>query len=197
MHVKDDQADFYVLFRIEELEQANRCTISWKRIPTPERVPSTAAITRNEGLKEGIKVGRLLARKVENGVDNYPYATFSFEFGGNGPDVQKLCRNDWDMIFGNSPLPDAFDVTTVTDDRSRIRDIGRFSWDDKYEIGRLSAYEEPEREPSVKAVEGHLYLVHIRDTNSDFYSLFRVEKLEPGKSVEISWKVIPSPKQPR
>lgn len=37
MHVKDDQADFYVLFRIEQLEQGEQCTISWKRIPTPER----------------------------------------------------------------------------------------------------------------------------------------------------------------
>ena len=35
MHVKDDQADFYVLFRIEQLEQGEQCTISWKRIPNP------------------------------------------------------------------------------------------------------------------------------------------------------------------
>jgi hypothetical protein len=36
VHVKDDQADFYVLFRVERLEQGEQCTISWKRIPTPE-----------------------------------------------------------------------------------------------------------------------------------------------------------------
>jgi hypothetical protein len=35
VHVKDDQADFYVLFRVERLEQGEQCTISWKRIPTP------------------------------------------------------------------------------------------------------------------------------------------------------------------
>jgi hypothetical protein len=193
MHVKDNQADFYVLFRIEELEQADHCTISWKRIPAPEKesFPTSTTITRSEELKSG----RLLARKVENGVDNYPYAVFSFEFGGNGPEVEKLCRNDWDIIFGNSPLPDAFDVTTVTDDRSRIRDLGRLGWEDKFEIPRLSAYEEPERESSVKAVEGHIYLVHTRDTNSDLFALFRVEKLELGKSVEISWKVIAPPKR--
>lgn len=195
MHVKDNQADFYVLFRIEELEQGDHCTISWKRVPAPEResVPPPIAITRSSG----IKVGRLLARRVENGVDNLHYASFSFEFGGNGLEVQKLCRNDWDIIFGNSPLPDAFDVSTIVDDRSRIRDLGRLNWDDKFEIPRLSAYEEPEREPSVKAVEGHLYLVHTRDTNSDLYALFRVERLEPGKSVDISWKVIPPPTRHR
>lgn len=36
MHVKDDEADFYVLFRVEQLEQGEQCTISWKRIPNPE-----------------------------------------------------------------------------------------------------------------------------------------------------------------
>jgi hypothetical protein len=36
MHVKDDEADFYVLFRVEKLEQGEHCTISWKRIPNPE-----------------------------------------------------------------------------------------------------------------------------------------------------------------
>lgn len=192
IHVKDDQADFYVLFRIEELEQQDHCTISWKRIPTPETAPPKATPI----LPAGVKVGTLLSRKSENGVDNYPYAAFNFEVGGNGPEAQKLCRNDWDIIFGNSPLADAFDVTMVVDDRSRIRDLGRFNWDDHYVVPRLSAYEEPERDPSVKAVEGHLYLVHIGDTHSDRYAMFRVERLEPGKSVEISWKVIPRPKQP-
>jgi hypothetical protein len=33
LRVVDDQADFYVLFRIEELEQGERCTISWMRRP--------------------------------------------------------------------------------------------------------------------------------------------------------------------
>ena len=189
IHVKDDQADFHVLARIEELQQGDHCTISWKRIPTPESAPPMPGITRNAA----IKVGTMLARKKENGVDNYPYAAFSFELGGNGPEVQKQGHNNWDILFGNSSVPDAFDVTFLADDRSRIRDLGSFDWDDRYEIGRLPAYEEPEREPGVKAVEGHLYLVHSRDNHRDFYSLFRVEKLEPGKSVEISWKRVPTP----
>ena len=64
------------------------------------------------------RTGRLEARKVENGIDNYARAAFNFEFGGNGPEIQKVCRNDWDLLFGNSPLPNAFDVSLVTDDRS-------------------------------------------------------------------------------
>ena len=142
---------------------------------------------------EEVKTGTLLKREDIGGVDNYAYAAFSFEFGGNGPEIQKLCRNDWDILFGNSPLPDAFDVTTVVDDRSRIKDLGKFTWSDEFHIPRLPAYEEPERDPSVKAVEGHIYLVHTRDRDTDLYALFRVEKLEPGKSVEITWKVISPP----
>ncbi|MBL8167210.1 MAG: hypothetical protein JNJ50_03595 [Acidobacteria bacterium] len=140
-----------------------------------------------------IKTGVLLKRGTIDGEDNYAFAAFSFQCGGNGPEVQKLCRNDWDILFGNSPLPDAFDVTTVTDDRSRIKDLGKHNWEDSFHIPRLPAYEEPEREPSIKAVEGHMYLVHTRDSDTDLYALFRVEKLEPGKSVEITWKVIAPP----
>ena len=141
-----------------------------------------------------IKTGKLLARKVENGVDNYIYATYSFKFGGNGPEVQRLCRNNWDLQFGNSPTSrDAFDVSMVVDDRSRIKDLGKYNWADRFIVPSLSAYEEPEREPSVKAEVGHIYLVHTRDTDYNHYVLFRVERLVSEESVEISWKLIDPP----
>ena len=143
-----------------------------------------------------IKSATMLKRTKQNGIDNYYYATFSFAFGGNGPDIQKQCRNNWDLIFGNSPVSDAFDVSLVTDDRSRIKDLGEFGWNEQFIVPSLPAYDEPTREPSVKAIEGHLYLVHSRDTNSDLYALFRVEKLEPGESVDITWKTIPPPQTP-
>lgn len=38
LHVKDERSDFYALFRVEQLEQGEQCTISWKRIPTPEPI---------------------------------------------------------------------------------------------------------------------------------------------------------------
>ncbi|HEX6043015.1 MAG TPA: hypothetical protein VFZ22_00900 [Pyrinomonadaceae bacterium] len=143
---------------------------------------------------EEIKTAKLVKRMSEKGVDNYVYAAFSFKFGGNGPDVQRLCRNNWDLLFGNSPTPDAFDVTMVTDDRSRIKDLGSYKWSDKFHIPKLAAYEEPETEPSVKAIVGHMYLVHTRDTDNNHYALFRVERLVSEESVEISWKMIDPPR---
>jgi len=92
-------------------------------------------------------------------------------------------------------MPDSFDVTMVADDRSRIKDLGKYTWEDKFALPTLAAYEEPEREPSVKAIEGHMYMVHSRDSDTDLYTLFRVERLVPGESVVITWKVIPRPER--
>ena len=142
---------------------------------------------------EEIKTGKLIARSKQDGVDNYAYATFSFKYGGNGPEIQKLCRNNWDLIFGNNVLEDAFDVSMVVDDRSRIKDLGRYNWEHKFHIPTLSAYEEPESEEPVKAIVGHIYLVHTRDRDENHYALFRVDRLISTESVEISWKLIPPP----
>ena len=151
-------------------------------------IPATAQTTNDE-----IKTGKLVKRKSEDGVDNYVYATYSFKFGGNGPEVQRLCRNNWDLLFGNSPTTDGFDVTMVVDDRSRIKDLGKYEWSQKFHVPRLAAYEEPE--PSVRAEVGHIYLVHTRDTDNNYYALFRVDRLISEESVEISWKLIDPPKR--
>jgi len=45
----------------------------------------------------------------------------------------------------------------------------------------------------VKAIAGHLYVIHVVDDSRDFYALFRVEALERGDKCTISWKLIPAP----
>ena len=37
MRVLDENNDFYVLFRVDELERGRRCRISWKRIEAPKK----------------------------------------------------------------------------------------------------------------------------------------------------------------
>lgn len=136
----------------------------------------------------------LVARRIIDGNDNYDLAAFSFKYGGNGPVTRKLTRNNWDILFGNGARDrDTFEVTMVTDDRSRIKDLGELSWYDTFKVPSLDAYPAPTREPSVNAVTGHMYLVHSRDRDSDYYALFRVEALQPLQSVTISWKLIPEP----
>lgn len=135
----------------------------------------------------------LQARKKIGNSDNYRQAAFSFKYRVNGDAAMSIIRNNWDVLFGNGPLADAFDVTMVTDDCSRIKDLGAFKWTDAFNVPVLPAYAQPTHEPSVKAVVGHMYVVHTKDRDNDHYALFRVESLDPGKTVTISWKVILAP----
>jgi hypothetical protein len=111
----------------------------------------------------------------------------------NGADAVPVTRNDWDVLFGNRPDRDTFAVTMVTDDCSRIRDLGALNWSDAFQVPAIPAYPVPTNEPDVAALVGHMYVVHTKDTNTDLYFLFRVEALEPLKSVTISWKSVQRP----
>ena len=148
----------------------------------------------SQTLKSEPQTVTLLARKKVGDVDNYTQAAFSFKHGVNGDAALRVTLNNWDLLFGNSPLPDAFDVTMVTDDCSRIKDLGALNWSDAFDVPALPAYPQPAREPSAKAIVGHMYVVHTKDRDNDHYALFRVESLEPGKNVTISWKLVASPK---
>lgn len=45
----------------------------------------------------------------------------------------------------------------------------------------------------VKAVVGHMYVIHVVEGDADYYALFRVESLVRGDRCTISWKMIPPP----
>lgn len=45
----------------------------------------------------------------------------------------------------------------------------------------------------VKAIAGHMYVIHVVDDTRDFYALFRVEALQRGDQCTVSWKLIPEP----
>ena len=47
----------------------------------------------------------------------------------------------------------------------------------------------------VRAVVGHIYVIHVVDDVRDFYALFRVDSLQKGDQCTISWKLI-APPQP-
>jgi hypothetical protein len=36
-HIKREDADFYVMFRVDALQPSDNCTISWKLVPSPEK----------------------------------------------------------------------------------------------------------------------------------------------------------------
>ena len=45
----------------------------------------------------------------------------------------------------------------------------------------------------VKAIVGHMYVIHVVDDTRDFYALFRVEALERGDKCTISWRLTADP----
>jgi hypothetical protein len=53
----------------------------------------------------------------------------------------------------------------------------------------------PKIDPAfVKAVAGHVYVIHVVDDENDFYALFRVETIERGDRCVVSWKLIEPPR---
>jgi len=111
--------------------------------------------------------------------NDYEKATFSFEFGIRDDPGGRITRNDWDVQFSGG----SFHVNMVTDDRSRILDLGAKKLSALKDLPAMAAGN-TER---VLAVEGHAYLVHTRDTETDQVAIFRVRQFVAGDRVVIEW----------
>ncbi len=139
---------------------------------------------------------------------------FDFERGERGT------KDKWDLIYGNTRMGDDhdwFSASTAKDNRSLIRDLGELNWTDLYEVPIIEPLPELKEGQNrsitidasadtgkawaknngifVKAIVGHLYAMHVKDKDSDFYVLFRVENIERGKSCTISWQLIATPQK--
>jgi len=148
--------------------------------------------------------------KYKDKFEGYGKSTFSFKYGVRSDDLgREVTHSHYELQYGQinwNGDSDWFTVTRATDDRSRIKDLGVLGWSDIVEIPLLPASTELEgiNMPSkghegssnvARVVVGHLYVVHSKDSHSDFYTLFRVDNLVPGDEVTISWKVVPSPEK--
>ena len=45
----------------------------------------------------------------------------------------------------------------------------------------------------VKAIAGHMYVIHVVNETRDFYALFHVEDVKRGDNCTISWRLMPTP----
>ena len=66
---------------------------------------------------------------------------------------------------------------------TRPRPPGRPKHDGKVQVSSLW----------VKAIPGHMYVIHVVDDKRDFYALFRVDAVERGDNCTISWKLVDAP----
>lgn len=122
--------------------------------------------------------------------NDYEKATFSFEHGLRDDPGNAITRNDWDIEFGNGD--DVFGVTMVTDDRSRLKDLGPLTWEefDKMKVDIPEPYAEPTRETNLPVIVGHMYIVRTVDSDSDLTTAVHVESLIPGDRVTFTWRRI-------
>ena len=139
-----------------------------------------------------------------------------FKHGVRSDVGNKVTRNNYELLYGNINWDgdsDWFTVTMVTNDRSRIKDLGPLNWAeiDSLPLLTLNAgpqdpvrfpsktetFEESSRGRVTRVMEGHVYLLRSKDPESDFYTIFRVEKLLPNDQVTIGWRLIPSQKDDR
>lgn len=133
-----------------------------------------------------------------DGDQTYWNAAASFEHGGLSGS-EKFTGNDWDLLFGNDadPSGDVFDVNTVTDDQSFIVDLGERPLREAPETvnpddfpaqkGTIAVDGPLASHSGAKVVEGHVYWVRTRDSNSSLVTLVGVQKHVKNQSVTLAW----------
>ncbi|HXG91839.1 MAG TPA: hypothetical protein VNN73_05640 [Blastocatellia bacterium] len=139
-------------------------------------------------------------------------ACFSFKFGRN----KSPNSTDWDLGYGFANIggEDWLMVgTTSRDKRSVMKELGEYNWSDNFEIQTLEPLPELKEGEQrhitldssadthkawarstthfAKAKAGHIYLLHVKDSQADFYVLFRIEEIEQQHHCTISWKRVP------
>jgi hypothetical protein len=144
---------------------------------------------------------------------DYDRASYSFELGMLGDEKFPERRARYNLRYGGVYMDGIywFNVEMGRDSRSQLKDLGEMNWADVYLVPVLFASDLPydglvgvsykdgkvaEVTPTaihVRPVTGHMYVLHAKDHDSDFYVMFRVESLEPEGQCTISWKRVPSP----
>lgn len=139
----------------------------------------------------------------------YGKSAFSFNHGLRSDSGPRITGNNYELLYGSicwNRDCDWFSVTMVADDHSRIKDLGELKWSDPFEVpdvppnpewrqgirwpAKNETLEQSSKGQVTKVVAGHIYVLRSKDSQSDLYTLFRVEKLVPNDQVTISWKVV-------
>jgi len=111
---------------------------------------------------------------------NYLGSVVSFEWATT-TDSEEV-RNDWDLSLEPSTQETgalAFRVNTVTDDRSCIEDEGQIEFVKvPAQISKCGDF--------LPVVEGHVYLVHTVDSDTDLYAAFGVIHAD-ANGVTMRW----------
>lgn len=149
--------------------------------------------------------------------NSYEKSVFNFEYGVRGdakfPERQ-LMR--YDIRFGgiSEDGDDKWlEIAHRSGTQSLIKDVGEMSWPEVYHVPVLFAsadshtgmlthsYKDGQSvtiTPEgvvVKAIVGHMYVMHVKDKAKDYYVMLRVEAIDAKGECTLSWKNVPSPER--
>ncbi|HKP86922.1 MAG TPA: hypothetical protein VJZ26_12545 [Blastocatellia bacterium] len=167
---------------------------------------ASGAFSRNVVLAQTVTLHP--ARDKATGKYDEGKACFDFKSGG----LRNGAKGRWDLGYGFASIngEDWFILSGSNEVRSVIKDIGEFNWNDSFKVPALKPLPElPKGEPRqvvvdasadtgkawerttnimAKVITGHIYLMRIKDEESDFYVLFRVEDFKQDEFCAITWK---------
>lgn len=129
--------------------------------------------------------------------------------------VASTLRASYDIRYGGISLqgePDWLDIPQLSGTQSVVKDMGELSWAEVRDVPVLPASPQPyagghaysfrrgviQVSPEgvvVKAVPGHMYVLHVKDQEADYYVMFRVEEIDPKGECRLTWKRVPSPEK--
>jgi hypothetical protein len=157
-----------------------------------------------------------LYNRIGHHEATYGKSAFNFKHGMRSDHEKwaKVTRNYPDLIYGSLSInrnSDWFHASAGSSSPNKIKDLGSLEWADVDQVPALPAtlpsssgitvrpngesMEESSEQRVTRAIAGHIYLVHSKYEDNDYYAMFRVDALVPGDNCTITWKLIPSPEK--
>ncbi len=143
---------------------------------------------------------------------DYAKSAYSFYAMARSDQWPKLIKGRAHLMYGSVSLnndSDWFSVSGGGPELTRIKDLGEKQWADFTSTPfvpvtphstegipgpkRGQSYEDVSEGRITKVVAGHMYVIHVKGPQEDFYVMLRVDELVPSDRCTISWRVVPPP----
>lgn len=163
---------------------------------------------QNNGLHEATLFSRLGHHE-----DGYGRSAYNFYAKARSDSWPSSVKNRAHLLYGSISMnhdSDWFSVSAGGPNLTRIEDLGAKQWteletpyvsvapraNEGIRVPRPGeSFEESSEGRVTKVVLGHLYVIHIKYDNEDYYVMLRVDELVPSDRCTISWRVVPPPKR--
>ncbi len=179
-----------------------------KRFPGRRGVVGFKNLPDNRGLHTG-QVGD--SQEARDPKEMFRLADDTSPNGRRDAAEPTAARVRYDIRYGGLTLNgsnDWLEIVNLRGQQSVIKDLGAMTWDEVTRVPHVPASPEPytgvvryarggiaaPENVVVRAVAGHMYVLHVKDRGTDYYVMFRVEALDPAGECRLSWKRVPSPK---